>query len=175
MCAGGASPCRHCGPSTTVVGIDIDRNRAVTDIDTEQRGSVLTDVVIVLRDQPGRDEVIVASEGIVIRLFHGDLDHGRPISSTVPQRCAAPPSSVYARGGRRGISDRLAQRRQESEKDKQRQRHSRTDLGLGFMFVEYLRNRSPVPEMKREGHREDRHRLETTASGGGTGREHELT
>jgi hypothetical protein len=49
------------------------------------------------------------------------------------------------------------------------------DLGLGFVFMEYLRNRSLMPEMKREGHREDRHRLEMMASGGGTRREHELT
>jgi hypothetical protein len=74
MCAGGANPCHHRSPSTTVAGIDIDRNRAVTDIDTEQRGSILTDVVVVLGDRPGHDEVIVAGEWIVIRLCHGDLD-----------------------------------------------------------------------------------------------------
>jgi len=58
MSVGGAAPCCHRGPSTTVagtgLGIDINnviRNVAVTDIDTEQRRSVLTDVVVVLHFQ----------------------------------------------------------------------------------------------------------------------------
>ena len=57
-------------------------------------------VVIVLWEQPCRDQVIVAGEWIddIIVIRHGDLDRGRLISSTVPQRCARSPCLVYATG-----------------------------------------------------------------------------
>jgi hypothetical protein len=121
MSASGASPCRHRGASTTVAGIDINDvipNSAITEIDTEQPDSVITDVIVILDFQV---EVIVAIEGILIRLRHGDLDRGRLTltSITVPQRCAWAPGHVYARGGRRDIKHRPTQRRKESETAKE--------------------------------------------------------
>ena len=51
MSVDGAAPCRRLGPSSTFAGVDIDdvvQNAVVTDIDAEQRRSILTDVVIIL-------------------------------------------------------------------------------------------------------------------------------
>jgi len=72
----GAAPCRRLGPSSTIAGVDIDnivRNAVVTDIDAEQRRSILTDIVIILYFQVLRLRLGVrAMEGVLIRPGHGD-------------------------------------------------------------------------------------------------------
>jgi hypothetical protein len=85
-----ASPCHRRGPSTTITidVIGIDRKTAVIEIDVEQSGSVLTDIVAVLDVQLMLDEVIIVVADGGIR--HGDLNRGwltlTLTSSTVPQR-----------------------------------------------------------------------------------------
>jgi hypothetical protein len=66
MSAGRANTCHHRGPSTALAidGIDIDGKGAIAGIDTEQCGSVLTEVVVVLHLQLVLDGVIVAGGGI---------------------------------------------------------------------------------------------------------------
>ena len=71
MSVGGASPYRCRGPSTSVAGTnidDVDWNVAVTDIDTEQRHCVFTDVIAILDFQLIRLHLgVKAMEGVLIR------------------------------------------------------------------------------------------------------------
>jgi hypothetical protein len=69
-----ASPCRRRGPFTAVAVDGIDINRAVNDIDAEQSGSVLTDVVVVLELSL---MPIIAEELIVVVVGEG-IRHGDP-------------------------------------------------------------------------------------------------
>jgi hypothetical protein len=129
------------GPSTAVAieGIDIDgRKGAVAGIDTEQSGSILTEVVVVLHLlQLVLEGAIIAGGGI----RHGIPNRGRlalttsSSSTTVPQRQARSPGHVYARGGRLSIRRRPAKVQNEtktSETADQRSDWIVLGLGLGF-------------------------------------------
>jgi hypothetical protein len=112
-----------CGPSTTVAieGIDIDgRKGAVASIDTEQSGSVLMEVVVILH------LLLLVLERLALTTS----------STTVPQRQARSPGHVYARGGRLSIRSRPANEMLNQNKTKTSktayQWSDWTDLGLGF-------------------------------------------
>jgi hypothetical protein len=69
-----ASPCRRRGPFTTVAVDDININWAVTDIDAEQSGSVLTDVVVILE----LSLVLIITEKLIIAVAREGIRHGDP-------------------------------------------------------------------------------------------------
>jgi hypothetical protein len=76
--------------TVTVVGIDIDQNIDVTEVDTEQAGCIITEVIVVLDFHVVIVHAVlaVAVAGILICPcpWHGDTDRGRPTSNsrTVP-------------------------------------------------------------------------------------------
>jgi hypothetical protein len=128
------------GPSTAVAieGIDIDgRKGAVAGIDTEQSGSIMTEVIVVLH------LLQLVLEGAIVA--GGGIRHGIPnrrrlalttSSTTVPQRQARSPGHVYARGGRLSIRCRPANEMLNQNETKTSetvdQRSDWIVLGLGF-------------------------------------------
>jgi hypothetical protein len=69
-----ASPCRHRGPFTTIAVDGIDINRAITDIDVEQSGSVLMDVIVVLE----LSLMLIIIEELIIAVAKEGIRHGDP-------------------------------------------------------------------------------------------------
>jgi hypothetical protein len=128
------------GPSTTVAieGIDIDgRKGALASIDTEQSGSVLMEVVVILH------LLLLVLEGAIIAnggIWHDIPNHGwlalTTSSTIVPQWQARSPGHVYARGGRLSIRRRPANEMLNQNKTKTSkttyQRSDWTYLRLGF-------------------------------------------
>jgi len=73
---------------------------------TKQDNNILLGVIIVLRCQAYRDQIVIADErldDLIISTSHGALNR-EGLSSTVPQRCMGPHWSLYAttRGRRIG-------------------------------------------------------------------------
>jgi hypothetical protein len=69
-----ASPCHRRGPFTTVAVDGININRAVNDIDAEQSGSVLTDVIIILE----LSRMLIIAEELIVAIAREGIQHGDP-------------------------------------------------------------------------------------------------
>jgi len=115
-----------------VVAIDIDGLVAVTEVDAEQTGCIITYVVVVLDFQQVirvQRLVLAVAEGMLILpprceagTARGRAGQPCPTStssstSTAPQRALGQPGHVYSRGGRRGVRRQPARKKKKLEEE----------------------------------------------------------